>query len=403
MRRTISFLHAADLHLDSPFKGFTQIPEEIFSEIRQSTFNAYDQLIDTAINKQVDFVLLVGDLFDNERQSLKAQLHLKRGFERLEKEGIAVFLSYGNHDHLQGNIHPIDYPANVFIFPSETVTSFTFKKNNTPLAEIYGFSYENRAVTGNKTAEYEKTNASAPYHIAMLHGSLYGDETHDAYAPFRLQDLQKEAFDYWALGHIHKREVLQLEPPVVYPGNIQGRHRNELGEKGCYYVEMNGDNVDIEFVPLQAIIFQQEICDLTDCMAMSDIEQQIARLYDEVTVREFIHLTCTSTEAQIAALGLEERLEELIDVLNEEALTKHAWQYIYSVQIVVLEERKIVEDAFFIGEIKQAFKEISFREEVKDLYRHRIAKKHIEPIDEKEMMQKAEKWLADELFEINKL
>jgi len=98
MTRAVTFLHAADLHLDSPFKGLSDIHDEIFDDIRMSTFHAFDRLVDAAIENEVDFVLLVGDLFDNERQSLKAQLHLRDGFERLKNERINVYISYGNHD-----------------------------------------------------------------------------------------------------------------------------------------------------------------------------------------------------------------------------------------------------------------------------------------------------------------
>src|SRR5699024_9663594 len=105
--KEIIFIHAADLHLDSPFKGMSSVPESIFSEIRQSTFAAFDHLIEEAIERQVDFVLLVGDLFDNEKQSLKAQVHLRDAFKKLHRHGINVYLSYGNHDFIKGNRHPM--------------------------------------------------------------------------------------------------------------------------------------------------------------------------------------------------------------------------------------------------------------------------------------------------------
>src|SRR5690625_446737 len=133
LKDKISFIHAADLHLDSPFKGLTRLPDVVFETIRQSTFHAFDRLIQTAINKNVDFVLLVGDLFDNERQGSKAQVHLRKSFERLEQYGINVYLSYGNHDYVNGNKHRISYPKNVHIFPNEMVSSFIYKKNGTAL------------------------------------------------------------------------------------------------------------------------------------------------------------------------------------------------------------------------------------------------------------------------------
>src|SRR5690625_2029219 len=194
MGKDISFIHVADLHLDSPFQGLSHMPEHIFKEVRESTFVALDRLVRNAIHLQVDFVLIVGDLFDNERQSLKAQIRLRRAFQELAKHQINVYLSYGNHDHINGNIHPVTYPNNVFIFPFEKVSHFTYEKNGIPLAEIHGFSYENRAVLTNKTVEYQIDNQAALYHLAMLHGSLQSNLDHDTYAPFQLSELINHNF-----------------------------------------------------------------------------------------------------------------------------------------------------------------------------------------------------------------
>src|SRR5699024_1847764 len=111
-----------------------------------------------------------------------------------------------------------------------------------------------------------------PFHIAMLHGAVHGNKGHDPYAPFNLNDLKKKPFDYWALGHIHKREQLSDSPPIIYPGNIQGRHRNETSEKGCYYVQLSHTSTELEFVPLQSILFEEITVDVSTCKTIYDIE-----------------------------------------------------------------------------------------------------------------------------------
>ena len=232
MSEEIKFIHAADLHLDSPFLGLSDLDEKLFEKIKESTFNALNKLVNEAIKHRVDFVLLIGDLFDNSEQSLKAQVKLKNAFDQLNEHKINVYMSYGNHDFIQGNLYPIEYPENVFVFPDEKVSHFTYYQNEKPMVNIYGFSYETRAVTQNKIAEYNQVNAEVPYHIATLHGSADHAHGHANYAPFKLSELKDKPFDYWALGHIHKRKILSESPPIVYPGNIQGRHRNETGDKG---------------------------------------------------------------------------------------------------------------------------------------------------------------------------
>lgn len=116
MNAAVTFIHAADLHLDSLFKGTRHVPANLFKEIQESTFTALNHLVDEAINNKVDFVLLTGDLYDQESQSLKAQIRLRRAFERLADENIAVFLSYGNHDFRKGDAFDVEYPDNVYIF-----------------------------------------------------------------------------------------------------------------------------------------------------------------------------------------------------------------------------------------------------------------------------------------------
>src|SRR5699024_3332473 len=116
MTNKLTFIHAADLHLDSPFKGLANIPEHIFSDVLESIYEALGRLVQAAIDMEVDFVLLSGDLFDNERQSLKAQITLRNAFEKLKSHEIHVYLSYGNHDNINGNVHPIEYPDNVYYF-----------------------------------------------------------------------------------------------------------------------------------------------------------------------------------------------------------------------------------------------------------------------------------------------
>src|SRR5699024_12369177 len=145
MTRPIRFIHAADEHLEHPFQGLSKLPDTIFSQVQESTFDAPQQLIKLAISRQVDFVLLVGDLFDHERQSLKAQIRLRSAFEQLADYDIQVYLSYGNHDFIEGNYYAVSYPANVHSFPDEAPSSFPFT-HKPEIVEITVFSFETREV-----------------------------------------------------------------------------------------------------------------------------------------------------------------------------------------------------------------------------------------------------------------
>lgn len=402
LTKQLTFIHAADLHLDSPFKGLSEVPETIFPHIRNSTFHAFDSLIKLALEYNVDFVLLVGDLFDNEKQSLRAQVFLRDCFERLNQADIKVYLSYGNHDFLRGNIHAITYPENVYVFDSEQVSAFTYKKNGDPLAQIYGFSYETRAVLSNKAKEFNKKKKEIPFHIGMLHGTLYGNKDHQPYAPFRLSDLRNKRFDYWALGHIHKRKILSDAPPIVYPGNSQGRHRHESGEKGCYLVTLSKSDVDLQFIPLQSILFEQLNVDITNCQSIHDVEPLILKKIKKKKNEQLIYINFNGQAKKLYDWDQTNMFKEMIEIMNESLLQSHPWVYIYRYRIELDNKREIEVDDYFLTEYIQALEEIELEDVIKPLINHRDARKHLDllkKVDFKKIKERAKQLLVNEFYE----
>jgi DNA repair exonuclease SbcCD nuclease subunit len=383
MANGVKFIHAADLHLDSPFKGLPDLPDPLFEAIRNSTFHALNHLVDAVIEENVDFLLITGDLFDHEKQSLKAQIRLREAFERLEQYQIPVYLSYGNHDYINGNIHQVTYPDNVHIFPDEEVRSFPYEKDGKILAEIYGFSYVNRAVTTNKAKEYRVRNREVPYHIAMLHGSVQGSTGHEPYAPFQLSDLSSEPFHYWALGHIHQRQVLKNDPAIVYPGNIQGRHRKETGEKGCYLVSLKDNQTELRFIPLQAILFNNLSIDVTHCKDIFQVEKAILHEVKnrDIEQEQLLDLTLTSSVDILQTWFVQGTLDEIIEIVNEALTKEKPWSYIFRTSINVKADIAPEDNHFgehFLGELKKNFREDAEMEMLAELYQHRKARKYLD-------------------------
>lgn len=406
MTKKISFIHAADLHLDSPFKGLANTPEHIFKEIRESTFRALERLVQTAIDKRVDFVLIVGDLFDNEKQSLKAQIRLKKAFEELQRHHINVYLSYGNHDYINGNIHPVTYPNNVFIFPDEKVRQFTYEKGGERLATIHGFSYENRAVVHKKAQDYQISDETIPFHIAMLHGSLKSNTTHDVYAPFQISDLLEEDFNYWALGHIHQREILKEDPAIVYPGNIQGRNRKEIGEKGCYHVVVTETGTEISFIPLQAIQFNMLNVDVSACVTVDQLESCIQSMLEPMYggIPQLLDLTLVSDTLKLKQWENDHHVEDIVELVNETIAHKQIWSYIfrYTTQTRVSErDVELFKGDHFIGELSRHFEKTSIQPFVKELYHHKSARKYLDILtkeEEQHIKAEARSLLLNELL-----
>lgn len=234
----MKFLHAADLHLDTPFTGLSDLPADLQQRLITAPLAAFQRLIDLALDQQVDFVLLVGDLFDQQGQSVQAQAALMSGLERLNRAQIPVILSFGNHD-FQADLNGWHFPANVHVFGPQ-VTTVTLTTASQERVAISGFSYPQRWVTDDLVGQFPLKTAAVDYHVGTLHGQAGAPGDH--YAPFNLGELLAKHYDYWALGHIHQRQSLNQQPPVVYPGNIQGRHRGETGAKGCLIVTSDANH-----------------------------------------------------------------------------------------------------------------------------------------------------------------
>jgi len=273
----IKFLHAADLHLGSPFKGLHNVNPSLGQKLRKASFVAFDNMVDAAIEEQVDFVLIAGDSFDSGSGDLQAQFHFLKSMNTLHEEGIPVYLITGNHDPLNKWSENLKMPDNVILFSGVSPEVYDFSKDGKVAAKIIGMSYAQREVFDNLAAHYPDGDPGL-LSIALLHGNRGTDTGHQPYSPFTLDDLRRHAnTDYWALGHIHKREVLSDQNPcAVFSGNIQGRHFNEEGEKGCYVVEFDGKQKrDLRFLPLSEFIFRRiEV----DCAGVCDIGAFTERL-----------------------------------------------------------------------------------------------------------------------------
>jgi len=248
------FVHTADLHLDSPFHGLSEINPQLSDVMTKATFAAYNNIIDTCIEKNADFLLISGDIYDSADKSLYAQLKFLEGLKRLSSAGIAAYIKHGNHDPLNGWSASLEWPDDVKVFSGDDVESVFVEKNGKVVATINGISYRTKNIQENLAKRFQQKEPGSPFTIGMLHCTVGSGEGHDPYAPCTLQDLKGSDYDYWALGHIHYPQVMATDPYIVYSGNPQGRDPGELGERGCMLVEVNkkGDT-KVDFVPVDSV------------------------------------------------------------------------------------------------------------------------------------------------------
>jgi len=252
------FLHASDLHIDSPLRGLDRYEGAPVERLRTATRAALERLVDTALAERVNFVLLAGDIYDRDWQDFHTGLFFHEQMVRLDRAGIRVFMVQGNHD-AQGVIsRQLILPPNVTVFSSRTAQTFQIAEL---AVAIHGRSFPERVVTEDLVPSYPDLVPDF-FNIGLLHTSLTGRPGHDTYAPTDLATLTAKGYDYWALGHVHAREVVSEAPRVVFPGNLQGRRASETGAKGCELVTVEAGRIEAEFVALDVVRWNQMVVPL---------------------------------------------------------------------------------------------------------------------------------------------
>lgn len=240
------FLHAADVHLDSPLHGLARYEGIPLEDVRGATRAAFDNLIDLALREHVDFLVIAGDLYDGEWKHMGTGLYFAQAMGRLDREGIPVFLLAGNHDAASVITRQIPWPANVRLFSSRQPQTHLLEDHG---VAVHGQSFATPAVTENLVAKYPDAIPHA-FNVGVLHTALSGAPGHAPYAPCDVPDLRAKSYDYWALGHVHAQQIVSTEPHVVYPGNLQGRNIRETGPKGAVLVEV-ADRLVTSVMPVE--------------------------------------------------------------------------------------------------------------------------------------------------------
>ncbi|MSP01718.1 MAG: DNA repair exonuclease [Acetobacteraceae bacterium] len=232
------FLHCADLHLDSPLRGLeADAPAE---KIRGATREALANLVDYVIENRLEFVVAAGDLYDGDWQDWRTGHFLVGQIARLSRERIPFIAIRGNHDAESVITRRLELRGE-FTRMLDHRRPETFRLASLPVS-IHGQSFATKAVTENIARGYPAPDPDR-FNIGLLHSSIDGREGHANYAPCTLEQLRDHGYDYWALGHVHEREILSHDPWIVFPGNLQGRHINETGQKGASLVTVTDGKV----------------------------------------------------------------------------------------------------------------------------------------------------------------
>jgi len=240
-------------------QGVAGVDDHMTQTLAEATYTAWDRIIDLCLTKNVDFLILSGDIYDSGDKNVQAQLRFVKGLKKIADHGIKSYIVHGNHDPLPFWSSSVKLPPEACRFTSSEPERVVHTRNGTAVATIVGASIPERWTAENIVSTFPEKERDWPFTIGVVHCNVDGVIGHDPYAPCTRQDLVNAGYDYWALGHIHLPTVVQdANPAIIYCGNPQGRHIGESGPRGCYLVTVDEQKLlQTEFLPTQAVRFEQ--------------------------------------------------------------------------------------------------------------------------------------------------
>lgn len=367
----LRFIHCADLHLDRSFEGLYLMNESV-DELLEINEKVLESIVSVAIQEAVDFVLLVGDTFHQNRPSLKTQHQFFTQMSRLEVAHIPVYLSFGNHDYYEEARYWFDFPKNVHLFTEETVQTITGETNQGVSYCISGFSYQKPWLDESKVAQFPRRQGT--YHIGMYHGDQQGEH----YAPFVVQEMKQKGYDYWALGHIHVATTLSTQPPIIYPGTPQGHTQKEKETPGILLVTLTQGKATWEAIPVHQLSWQEITLSLAGVSNQRMALEKIQSLFT-ISKKALIRLVLSETaDLPKNWLNAKEK-KELIAYLNHELQLQGFAQRIYQmeeIQVVFEQQVQLSASPALKRALFQQYQDADvFREVMAELLQHPIASK----------------------------
>lgn len=268
----MKFVHAADIHLDSPLRGLKSRRADLAGEIATAGRRAFAGLIELTLESRAAFLVVAGDVFDGEWRDYHTGLVFAEGMARLARHGVPAVLLKGNHDAESRISRSLRLGDGVHVFRPRRPHTIRLEA---PRVALHGQSYDKPAQDDNIVRDYPPAERGW-FNVGVLHTALAGAPGHAPYAPCTVEDLLNKGYQYWALGHVHGHRVVHADPPVIYPGNVQGRHANEAGGKGCVVVEVEDLRVaGFDFVALDHVRWSRLDIDASGCRDFDEVLERV--------------------------------------------------------------------------------------------------------------------------------
>jgi DNA repair exonuclease SbcCD nuclease subunit len=267
------FIHAADLHIDSPLKGLAAKDEAVAAQFAAASRRAFRSLITRVMEESAAFLIIAGDVFDGDWRDYSTGLFFAREIARLGRAGIPTYMVRGNHDAESQITRRLDRPQGLHLFDARRAESLELPEIGVVL---HGRSFSRAAESDSLACSYPQPRPGR-FNVGVLHTSLDGREGHARYAPTSVAELAARGYDYWALGHVHAYEEVSREPWIVFPGNLQGRNVRETGPKGAVLVDV-GDDLRVARVERLVLDEARWAAPVADLSGIDDRDAAIGRI-----------------------------------------------------------------------------------------------------------------------------
>lgn len=251
-----------DIHIGKRSSGVDDNPDFL------STKYIWERIVEYAIENQVDLVALTGDVVDRDNRFFEAVSPLQAGLQKLGQHAIQVCIVAGNHDYdvLPEIVRQTDLRNVCLLGVQGEWTEYIFEKNGEQL-QLVGWSFSSRYCEKDPVSELpaELVREDMPT-IALVHGDAFLQKTN--YAP--VNPIQMKALkhvDAWLLGHIHKPQIVNEVPLILYPGSPQALSPKETGIHGPYWLEIENGKVKAGQLSLSPIRYEQlqiNVSEVTD-------------------------------------------------------------------------------------------------------------------------------------------
>lgn len=279
------FVHIADVHLDTPFSSRSPVVRD---RLREATRGAFRAAVDLALKHEVHALLIAGDLFDGDRISFQTERFLVSQLARLTSTGIQVVYATGNHDPGTPGSRSLEiaWPEGVTVVAGAEPRRVRVEdRSGAAVGHVTAAGHETARESRDLAAGFPVPDGTVP-EVGLLHTQVVGsvdEDAHHPYAPSALDRLTGAGYHYWALGHVHHRQVLSRRPAVHYPGNPQGRTPREDGPRGGLLVDLSDpDHPSATFHVLGPVRWARlRVSELGECRNLDDVVEVVARAWED--------------------------------------------------------------------------------------------------------------------------